>query len=288
MLNVLLVTVLAAASGGGVLLSSADLAAMDSVVIVDAREVAVFESAHIAGARNVPVSALSEARDGVPNLLKPLPQLESILQNAGLDPEKPVVVYSGMEGGKDLHLATRLFWILEYLGYRDVRLLDGGLAKWQAEGGAIETGTVKPEPIEPLNLTPDPAKLATKEEVAAVAEDGSRQLLDLRSQAQYFGDERPGSATRAGRIPGACNLPAEESLGADKTFKPVEELKTVAARQGLEAGKPVTTYCNTGRSASVGYFLLRHLGYDDVALYDGSMSEWSRDETKEVETGTTP
>lgn len=261
------------------LLSTEDLAGMPDAMIVDARPLAAYAAGHIPGALHLDPAALSEERGGVQGLLKPLDQLDTLLSEAGLDPTRHVVVYSAMDTPDDLKNAARLFWILEYLGFGRVSVLDGGFAKWKAEGRPIETDAppAKQERMK-LDLTPRPERLATRDEVLGIIKSGAGTLADLRPSEEYAGLSKKDFVQRAGHIPGACSLPAGDAVqnsGTESapvfTLKPAADLK--ASIEGANKA-PVITYCNTGRDASVGYFLYRLNGYDDVAVYDGAMAEW--------------
>lgn len=270
----LVTTLIAAAVSGPELLMSADAlaATRDDVFVVDAGTADAFEKEHIPGAAHLDVGALSEERDGAKGLLKSVEDLTPLLEKAGIPMNQPVVVYSHMAEPGDIITATRLFWILDYVGYPDVRLLDGGLAKWKAAGHPVESGPATVPPITGLALTPDPAKITNLDYVLHVVAGGGNALYDCRTPEEFGGFSLPSTALKAGHIPGASNAPALDLLNPDGTFKPADELKHLFPD---DAAAPIA-YCNTGRSASVGFFALRLLGRDDAVLYDGSMTEYTR------------
>jgi len=265
------------------LVSTDQLMQLQDVQIVDVRGRDAYVAGHIPGALHLDSATLSEDRDGVNGLLKPVEEVAALLSWAGLDPARHVVVYGAMEAPDDLKHATRLFWILEYVGFPRVSVLDGGFAKWRAEGRPIETG----EPRGPsgegrvLSLRPRPELLATRDEVLEAITPGSgRTLVDMRPPEEYAGLAKEDFVARAGHIPGACNLPATDFVAksgdegtAYYALRPKANLR--AAVEGSPA-KPVITYCNSGRDASVGYFVYRLAGFERVAVYDGSMAEWGR------------
>ncbi|MBP8129362.1 MAG: sulfurtransferase [Candidatus Hydrogenedentes bacterium] len=262
------------------LIATDQLQQLQGVQVVDARPIEAYAAAHLPGALHLDPATLSEERDGVQGLLKPVETLAALLSEAGLQPARHVVVYSGMDKPDDLKNAARLFWILEYLGFPRVSVLDGGFAKWRAEGRPVEAGAppVPPEPVPELSLTPRPELLAVREDVLAIIGTSRGTLVDMRAPEEYAGLAKKDFVLRAGHIPGACNLPATDfavKMGSDiapyYTLRPVTELKQ--AIQG-DASAPVITYCNTGRDASVGYLVYRLAGIDRVAVYDGSMAEW--------------
>jgi len=267
----------AAVQFDSVLVSTQQLANMDGVVIVDARAKEAYDEGHIPGAQNLYTDSLSETRGDVHNLLKPLDELEQILAQKGLSPADPIVIYSGLTDPSDIYLATRLFWILEYLGYEQVAVLDGGLAKWTREGRPVSSGPADVRPLETLKLEPRPEKLATTDELKET-KAGGVVIQDLRSPSQYTGADKSGAVQKPGHIPGAQNVHAATLLNEDGTFPS----KKVLQESVGPPGRNIVTYCNTGRSASIGYFTWRYLGAEDVAMYDGSMSEWTSHEDTEV------
>jgi thiosulfate/3-mercaptopyruvate sulfurtransferase len=154
--------------------------------------------------------------------------------------------------------------------------LDGGFAKWSDEEREIAAGKSTVAPVEIPALIPRDERLATADDVQDAIERGTAKIADLRSPDYYRGESKADSVKVAGHIPAACNLPANDFLSADdQTVKSWEELQALMNAGGVTDESRTITYCNTGRAGSVGYFLLRRLGNDNVSLYDGSMSEWS-------------
>ena len=274
-------TILVCAVAGALespLVSVSAAAEMPDAIFVDARKAEDFEAGHIEGATNVDVESLAENRDGVMGLIKPLNDVLPILRGAGVDPSKPVIVYSAMGETPDLVRSTRLFWVLEYLGYENVGMLDGGLAAWTAKNKPTATGASTVQPLKTLELRPDESRRATADEIAEAIK-GEVLIQDNRSPEQYSGASKSGAVKKAGHLPNAVNVPAMSLLNEDGTFKTQGE---IASAVGEVSGKPIVTYCNTGRSATIGYFAWRMLGHEDVSMYDGSMSEWTSNEENPV------
>lgn len=267
------------------LISPEQLAALDDAYAVDTRSAEDYARGHVPGAVRVDVDAFSETRDGVRGLLRPVDQLVPLLEAAGLHPDKHVVIYGSANGVEGLRPATRLFWILEYLGFPKVSILDGGFEAWAAAGREVSTDPVQPEPVKLPPLEPREELRATTDEVAVAAEDPSVEVIDVRSPEEYKGEKKSQSVARAGHVPGAENAPVSELLDPRGRFKSVQEIDKIIARSGVRPDAEAIAYCNTGRQASVGYFALRLLGRDNVALYDGSMSAWTSDRERDVATG---
>jgi len=277
---------LAALHGDALLVSTNQLANVTDVLVVDARSPEAYAKGHIPGAVNLDVDTLSENKGDVAGVLKPFSVLRRLLSKAGVDPSKHLVVYSGMDSVGDFKAATRLFWILEYVGYERVSVLDGGFAKWKAENRDVAKGAPDVEPVDIPKLEPRADRIATYKEVQEAIKNGDATIEDLRSPAYFSGEKKADVVKKAGHIPSANNMPADAFLSdTDRTVKPATDLDKLTEEANVKPETPVITYCNTGRSASVGYFIMRRTGHDNVSLYDGSMSEWTN-KRKPVETDT--
>jgi len=267
---------------GELLLDTNQIEGLDDALMVDTRDRGAFEAGHIPGAAHLDVETLSEMRDGVPGMLKPESELSALLAEAGVDPRKHVVVYSGHAQADDVKRATRLFWILEHLGYERVSLLNGGFAKWASEDRPVGRGAPEPRavPVEKVRVqTPMRAgRLATRENVLdMIAGNGEGTLVDCRIPEHYAGLEKSPAVESAGHIPGATNVPALSLFdGPHHEFKTGAALDEALEALDLAPDSDVIAYCNTGRDATIGYFGLRLAGADQVRMYDGSMAEWSR------------
>lgn len=208
----------------------------------------------------------------------PLPDigdLQAAARRWGVSEGTPVVVYD--DGGN--LAAARAWWLLRWAGVRDVRILDGGLGAWRAEGLPSATGDHLPEPGD-VNLTPGHLPTIDSDGAAVLAEGGV--LLDVRAPERYSGRTEPVDP-RAGHIPGAINAPTGENLAADGRFLPAEELRrrfevvlegTVHRGAALEDGTPVGVYCGSGVTASHTVAALALIGVR-ARLYPGSWSAWS-------------
>ena len=168
--------------------------------------------------------------------------------------------------------AARVWWMLRWIGFDDVALLDGGWAAWSNEERQVDT-TVRTFAAHPLAVTPRPELVADKDEVAAAIGDGATCIVDALNPAMYSGEVA--MYRRAGHIPGAVNAPAA-SLTDPETgrFRPRDEL---AAMFDHDPATRTITYCGGGIAASGDAFALTLLGYTDVAVYTASMQEWAAD-----------
>lgn len=191
----------------------------------------------------------------------------------GLTVETPVAVYDDSQS-KD---AARVWWILRYWGFKDVRLVNGGWKGYTATGGAVQKGEVLARPTS-SHLVPRRDRLAKKGELkeAVKNEAGRPQIVDTRSRGEYCGTEE--HAKRNGAIPGATHLEWSDTLDP-KTgrFKNADELAKMFKQAGIDPAKPSVTYCQSGGRASVMAFVLELTGGKDVRNYYKSWAEWGND-----------
>lgn len=238
------------------------------VVLTPGSTRAGFDSAHIAGARFVPMKSLTVKRGEILTELPTLDQLDSLFESLGVGDRGRIVLY-----GETLPV-TRLFFTLDYLGLGErVSVLDGGLVAWRAAGGPV---TAEPTPVPArttLSLTPQPGVLADAQWVNARRLDSSVVLLDTRTKEEFEGTRIEDAVARPGHIPGAVNLNWTATI-VDGKFREPGALRLLLADVGATPGRELVTYCRVGSRASVLYFVGRLLGYQ-VRLYDGSMNEWA-------------
>jgi thiosulfate/3-mercaptopyruvate sulfurtransferase len=250
-----------------------------------------YDAGHIPGARFLDYGELIVTRSGVINELPPVEKLKTLFAKLGVNSDSRVVLLCEGQG----IMAARTYWTLDYLGFGDkAALLDGGLEKWKAE--KRELSTTAPEIIAG-NFTPrlNPKVMVAREAVRDVswltvnAEITDTVLLDSRQAEVYTGESKNANLPLNGHIPGAGNVYWMNTLTSKEspTFKPLAELQKMYAEAGVEPGKKVMTYCWIGMMASHGYFTLKYLGYD-VAMYDGSFTEWAKSEGAKVVTGNKP
>jgi thiosulfate/3-mercaptopyruvate sulfurtransferase len=232
---------------------------------------AAWEEAHIPGAAYVDLyDELSDPDDPVEGQLASVERFAHALQRAGVGPGDRVVAYDDAR----IFTAARTAWAAETLGLPPIRVLDGGLPRWTAEGRPVTAGAADaPEPSEapPVpDRPPRPELRVGREDVRAIVDSGDRLLLDCRLDETW---EAAGA-----HIPGAGHLPSLSTLDPDsQTMRGEAEIAAQAAAAGADPDTPVTLYCGGGISATQVYLALRTAGYRDLAVYDGSWAEWSAD-----------
>lgn len=179
--------------------------------------------------------------------------------------------------------ATRLWWNLRLEGFDDVAVLDGGFAAWQAAGQPVATGT-EALPATVFTARRRPELLASKDEVLAAIEEPEIQLVNSLDTDTFEGSRR--TYARPGRIPGSSQVFFGDLITGDSEARSREEVRPLFEQAGaLEQDTQVVTYCGSGIAATYLAFQLARLGRDDVAVYDGSMTEWAADESLPLETG---
>jgi thiosulfate/3-mercaptopyruvate sulfurtransferase len=210
-------------------------------------------------------------------------RLSALFGRLGITPESHVVVVpAGMSSG-DFSVAARIFWTFRAAGHRRLSMLDGGQEGWVAAGHPVDPSPVEPQPTS-YPVTLNPSVRALLPDVERVVAEGGATLVDSRGPKSYVGEEKSPQAARAGRLPGSVNVEGAQAYDASSN-----RLKDKAALEQLfaPAGEgDVIPFCNTGQAAATDWFVLAEvLGRSRVRLYDGSMSEWTADPARPVETG---
>lgn len=241
-----------------------------------------FLAAHIPGAVFFDVEAISDHTSPLPHMYPSAEQFARDVAQLGISDGDTVVLYDA--GG--WVAAPRAWWMFLSFGYPNVKVLDGGLKKWRAEGRPVETGKPTPQPGR-FTARLDPSYLRSKDQMVANLSATAEQVIDARAAGRFDGsvaEPRPG--LRAGHIPGSRNLPYNELIDpATGTMKPLDAVRSAFEAAGLDLARPVVTTCGSGVSAAVLTFALYRLGVRGSALYDGSWSEWGMEGGPPVATG---
>jgi thiosulfate/3-mercaptopyruvate sulfurtransferase len=275
MSTILAVLAVITQAGTGLLLSPSQLASMlkDPAVVVVAigNGPADFEAGHIPGARFVRYGDIAVDVDGLQSELPPPDQLRRVFAAAGISDKSKVIIYGSPIA------ATRMFFTLDYFGHPHARVLNGGLAAWRADGGAIETGGAR-STASGTDLTPrlQPDRVVSADWIKGRLSTTQMTLLDARPDAEFTGADGGMNGMHVkGHLPDAQQLVWNSLLDASGKFLPDAELRKKYEAIGAERGTPLVSYCMVGMRASVTYFIARHLGYD-ARMYDGSIVDWTR------------
>ena len=242
----------------------------EDVLLIDASPGQLYAAKHIPGAVNVDVFSFGGRETSVT-------EMEQRIQSWGVSAGKKIVIYD--EGGT--YMATSLFFDLYYHGVplKDLFVLDGGIAKWQATGGVV----TKDVPAAPKRGTFRVTKLnehvraKLPEFLVASGDPVNNALVEALEPEQHFGAAK--FFDRAGHIPNAISAPAADFFNADKTFKSAEEISRMLAYLGIKPEQQIYSHCGGGIAASVPFFAAKvMLGYPKVKLYKESQLEWLRDD----------
>lgn len=246
----------------------------ESLVIVECDEdVLLYEIAHIPGA--VKLDWHTDLNDPVTRDYLDGAAFAELMRAKGIARDSTVVLY----GDKSNWWAAYALWVFTLFGHQDVRLLDGGRAKWLAEGRPTSTETPQPTPTDYPVVERDDEPIRAY--LPQVREHIGRPMIDVRSPQEYTGErthmpDYPQEGTlRGGHIPGAISVPWAKAANDDGTFRSRDELATLYADAGMTADDEIVVYCRIGERSSHTWFALTHLlGYPNVRNYDGSWTEW--------------
>jgi thiosulfate/3-mercaptopyruvate sulfurtransferase len=248
-----------------------------SVRILESDEdVLLYDLGHIPGAQKIDWH--TDLNDSVVRDYVSKEQFQALLRRLGIDESTTVVFY----GDKSNWWATYAFWVFQLFGFKNAKVVDGGRAKWEAEGRELSTEVPTYPPTQYVaGARNDAAIRAFKEETLAHSQ-AKRPLIDVRSPDEFSGKkthmpEYPQEGVlRGGHVPGAKSVPWARAANPDGTFKSADELRAIyEGEAGLKKGDDVIAYCRIGERSSHTWFVLTYLlGYDKVRNYDGSWTEW--------------
>lgn len=240
------------------LITANELKTKKDAIIVDCRSAEDYAKTHIKGAINISHEEL-EKPGAVKGLLKSPDQVAAILGEKGVSNGAQIVLYC-----KTGTSAGRMYWILTYLGAKNVYVLDGELTGWMAIRGPITNAKTT---LKKTTFTPSVNKsiLADKSYVSSKTKSGSTVIVDARKAEDY----------KAGNIPGSINLPKEEVVTAKYNFKDKATLQSIFTKAGITSDKEIILSCASGSRAGAMFFVLTQiLKYPNVKVYDGSYNEW--------------
>lgn len=241
---------------------------------------AEFAEGHIPGARHFDIDEISDQANDLPHMLPSAADFARTVGGMGIGSGHHVIVYDGI----GLQSAGRAWWMFRVFGHDRVSVLNGGLPKWRAEGRPVTAEVSDPSPTAfKAELRPDLVRGV--DDIMANLDGAGEQVLDARSQGRFDATEaEPRAGLRGGHIPGSRCLPYPALIDPEtKTVRDAAALRGAFAAAGLDLGKPIVTTCGSGVSACILGLGLYLIGYKDVAVYDGSWSEWGSREDTPVE-----
>ncbi len=250
------------------------------VRIIDCAVLEAYRRAHIPGAVHLPVHYyIKEA--GPPGadhgtFVMPPAEFEALMSRLGVSNDTLVVTYDD----NNALVAARLWWVLNYYGHANVKVLNGGWHRWLTEGRPITFHATRPKPAI-FTARPNPGLIADADYLKRRIGDPACQILDARTDAEWDGTNDRGNR-RVGRVPGAKHLEWVRFVETADTrrFLPAEEIEQLLTDAGFTRDRATITYCQGGIRAAHAAFAMTLVGYDDVRVYDGSMRDWAnRDDT---------
>ena len=261
-----------------------------NVRVIEVNEdVLLYDTGHAPG--SVKIDWLNDLWDDtIREFIQP-DELAALFERLGVSNDTTVVVY----GDKNNWWAAYAFWFFRYNGHENLKLMNGGRAKWAAENKPLTTDV--PD-IAPGHYTPgqrNPELRAFREDVLKHLETvkaGTGALVDVRSPAEFKGevthmaDYPQEGVLRGGHIPGAQSIPWAQAANPDGTFKSADELRALYEPKGVTPDKEVIAYCRIAERSSHSWFVLKYLlGYENVKNYDGSWTEWGNSVGVPIEKG---
>jgi len=238
-------------------------------------DTSAYEQGHIAGA--VGWNWQSQLQQSLRRDLISKEELDQLLGGSGIDNNTTVVLY----GDNNNWFACWAFWQMKYYGHNDVRVMNGGRAKWEAEGRPLTTTAANASAKSYQAGSPNESIRAYRDQVLASVNAGNVALVDVRSADEYSGTllappnlPQEGSQ-RGGHIPGAASIPWGQAVSEDGTFKSADDLRALYGGKGIDGSKDTVAYCRIGERSSHTWFVLTQLlGHSNVRNYDGSWTEW--------------
>jgi thiosulfate/3-mercaptopyruvate sulfurtransferase len=246
------------------------------VKMLDIRKVEEYREGHVPGSINIFFGTWAIKKKDLQNELPADDDLVDVISSLGIANDSNVVIIGRSDSVPELAALTRVAWTLKYAGVEQISILDGAYNKWVADKKPVSKDAVK---ITSSNFKPNWNRgiMITRDQVMAAIKKAT--IVDNRMPDFFFGVSKLDFVAKAGHIPSAVNLPTPWMFTKEGTFKSASELEAMAAGVvGKDKPKEIIEYCDTGRLASVVWFVLVEvLDYKNIKVYDGSMEDWAKD-----------
>lgn len=243
----------------------------DNVVLVSTRKATDYAKVHIEGAIHVNHKDLYKAEPK--STIKSTAEIAKIFGDKGISNTNTIVLYDNGSG----KYSGRIYWILKYLGAKDVKILDGHMKAWRMARKPVTKNPVKRKATT-FNVAVNKAAIADIVQVKKASNSPAAVIIDVRSADEYKGIKE--SKLPQGHIPNAINLEFKKVMDTKSMLKSKEELQALFNAAGVTKDKEVILYCESSVRAGVVYMALKSaLGYPNVKVYDGALYEWTATET---------
>lgn len=229
-----------------------------------------YAEGHIPGAVRFDIDQIADQSTDLPHMLPSASDFAVMAGELGLRRDHIIVVYDA----QGLFSAPRVWWTLRVMGFPEVFVLDGGLRKWLAEGRPVER-ELRQFPASHLTSRIQPKLVRDLAAVSELVGGAGAQIVDARPAGRFRGESpEPRAGLRSGHMPGARNLPWDAVVNPDGAMRSAQELRDLFEAAGVDLAAPIVTTCGSGVSASLLALALARLSRPDVAVYDGSWTEW--------------
>lgn len=268
------------------LVSAEWLAANPDAVVLDIRTIDAYLNGHVPGAVSTPYAEGWRATmDGTPGQLPHVAVMEQKIAQLGVDAGEHVVIVTDGKAAGDYAPAARVYWTFKTLGHEEVSLLDGGFAGWSAANLTVANDLVE---AEKGDFTASYTDAYLVDAATLAADLDSWQTVDARPKAYFDGEEKFSAARVAGTVPGSVNLlhASAFTTGDVVYFAAPQTLADIATSAGVQLDAAQSAaFCNTGHLGATDWFVMSELlDMPNTALFDGSMTEWTADEDRPVQT----
>ena len=232
-----------------------------------------YKKQHLPGAVFFDIDDVKNADDPLPHMIPSAEVFSSKVRKLGLGDGNRIVCYDHNGGGS---AAARVWWMFRLFGHDDVAVMDGGLPKWLAEGRPVTDDIPTPQERH-FTARENHMMVRSIEQILSNIDSKREDVIDVRAAGRYAGTApEPRAGMRSGHMPGALNLPYGDLMDPKKNFvmRSAEEIKALADKAGIDMKRPLVTSCGSGVTACYAALAFYLIGKEDVAVYDGSWSEW--------------